>query len=206
MISGIQSQIVTFKPAAVELHTILRWAKPYELDVYRVALTLTGNQDDADRVLVETVLRTWDQFVRHANLRPTLLEVLRIAVRESLQILRSHAGDLAGWIDEPDTRLGEVPVTLVEWEPDPQSLLAAKEWRKIRQLALDSLTPLDRATFLLRDVLRYSESETAELLERPAHAVQVRLLRARLRLREWLNPLCRVTGATAEPVEALAQV
>ncbi len=200
----LQSQIAFSNPAAANLNAMLRWARPYESAVYALALRLTGNQEDADRVLADTISEAWNSFVLSANQRPTLLDVLRIAVRESLSTLRLRAGDLAGWMEESDSELGNVRVSVEEWEENPERLFEPREWRRIRQLALESLTPLDRAVFLLRDVHHFSEEETAALIGRPASAMKVRLLRARLRLREFLNPLCRTAGVKREA--ELAQV
>jgi len=197
---SLQTQIVQAHSAAVELASMLRWARPYEEGIYRVALTLVGNQEDADRVLAETVRTAWDRHVRSHNSHPSLLDVMGIAVAASLSILRGHAGDLAGWLEESDTHLGDLPMTLTAWEAEPANLFTPAEWKRIQKLALESLTPLDRAVFLLRDVLHFSFAETAELTGKPAGAVRVRLLRARLRLREWLNPLCRATSAPKELV------
>lgn len=190
--SSLQAQIVTPNPAAAELNAMLRWARPYELEIYRVALALTGDREGADRVLASTVLSAWADLVRPRNSNPSLLEVLRIAVSESLAILRLRAGDLAGWIDEPETELGSVEVTALEWESDPSTCFAPREWRRIRGLALESLVPLDRVVFVLRDIFHFSPQDTSILTGRSEAAVKVRLVRARLRLREWLNPLCRV--------------
>ncbi len=195
----LQSQIAFSNPAAAtNLNAMLRWARPYESAIYKLALGLTGHQEDADRVLADTITEAWHQFVLSANQLPTLLDVLRIAVRESVSALRLRAGDLAGWVEEPDSELGRVSVPVEKWGEDLECLFQPHEWRRIRQLALETLTPLDRAVFLLRDVQRFSEVETEFLLDRPATAVKVRLLRARLRLREWLNPLCRVAGVKNE--------
>lgn len=198
--ASLQTQIVQQTQAAAELSLMLRWARPYEDAIYRVALTLLETPEEADRVLSETVLLAWDRYVRAANQRPTLLEVMRLAVNECLAVLRGQAGDLAGWIEESDTQLGALPLTEVEWHQDPQSLFSAYEWKRIKKLALHTLTPLDRVVFLLHDVQHFSAAETAELVNKPVSAVNVRLLRARLRLREWLNPLCRATGAQPELV------
>lgn len=193
--SSLHSQIVHRNPEAAALDAMLRWAKPYQSAIYRVVLTLTGNEADADGVLLETIHNAWNRFVRHANQRPSILDVLQIAVRESVMVLRSHAGDLAGWIEEPESEIGNIPVTTIEWEANPETLFAPREWKKIRELALESLTPMDRTVFLLRDVLRFTAAETAELIDRPEVVVKVRLTRARLRLREFLNPLCRKVRA-----------
>lgn len=52
-------------------------------------------------------------------------------------------------------------------------------------LALEALTPTQRAVLLLRDVFDYSTSETAEALDKTEANVKVLLLRARRKMREY---------------------
>lgn len=198
--SSLHAQLILESSAAQEMQAMFRWSRPYERSLERVALTLLGNPAEADRVVGETILVAWDRFVRAANIRPSLLDVLGVTVRECLSMLRSRAGDLAGWNEDPDTYTAEVPSLPVEWERNPESLYSPQEWNQIRTLALDSLTPLDRAVFLLRDVLQFSNEQTAELIGKRAEAVKARLSRARLRLRAWMNPLCRVAHEEFEAV------
>ena len=57
--------------------------------------------------------------------------------------------------------------------------------------AIVKLEPLYRTVFLLRDVEQLSTEETAQSLGISDAAVKSRLLRARLKLREELNPFFR---------------
>jgi RNA polymerase sigma-70 factor (ECF subfamily) len=52
-------------------------------------------------------------------------------------------------------------------------------------LALEALTPLQRAVLLLRDVFDYTTAETAEALDVSEASTKVTLLRARRRMREY---------------------
>ena len=51
-----------------------------------------------------------------------------------------------------------------------------------------------RSVFLLRDTEQFSVKETAEALDITEGTVKVRLLRARLKLREYLNEYFREPG------------
>jgi RNA polymerase sigma-70 factor (ECF subfamily) len=59
--------------------------------------------------------------------------------------------------------------------------------REILDEAIDSLKPIFRTVFILRDVEELSTEETAEALGLSIAAVKSRLLRARLQLREKLT-------------------
>jgi RNA polymerase sigma-70 factor (ECF subfamily) len=63
--------------------------------------------------------------------------------------------------------------------------------------AVDGLTPIYRAVFVLRDVDGLSTEETAEALELSVPAVKSRLLRARLQLRDKLTRYFKRKGDDA---------
>jgi len=66
----------------------------------------------------------------------------------------------------------------------------------VLQVAVDSLPPLYRSVFMLREVEQLSTSETAECLELSEEAVKTRLFRSRALLRRELQN--RLGPAVAE--------
>lgn len=65
-------------------------------------------------------------------------------------------------------------------------------------LALEALTPSQRAVLLLRDVFDYSTTETADALDLGESNVKVLLLRARRKMREYDKSRCEITPARQE--------
>lgn len=195
--AALVNQIVAAQDqAAAGLLALREWIAPYETRLYHLALTLTGNQQDAEKALEETVAQAWQALGSPVD-DGTARWLKKVAVEQCLALLRYRTGDLAGWIEEPDTFAAEMPADTRAWEADPARLFSPREWQKIKSVALDSLTPIDRVVFLLRDALKCPAEETAALVGKPAAAVRARSLRARLRLREFLAPLCRAARSSA---------
>src|SRR5262249_18364372 len=67
-------------------------------------------------------------------------------------------------------------------------------------LALEALTPLQRAVLLLRDVFDYSTAETADTLFVAEPRVKVTLHRARRKMREYDGERERSTPERSEPI------
>jgi len=80
-----------------------------------------------------------------------------------------------------------VPIQIVDWCCLPEKELVSTEARdQLREAAL-SLSDANRAAFLLRDVEGLSTREAAEALDISESALKVRLMRARMQLREDLS-------------------
>ena len=75
----------------------------------------------------------------------------------------------------------------MDWREDPSRSIERQELQSILDRAISTLPDTLRTTFVLRDVDGLSTEETAKELWITAGNVKVRLLRARLRLREELT-------------------
>ena len=157
--------------------------------VYRLALRMLGNPQDAEDVLQETFIKVYqhlDSFNGHSRL---LTWIYRIATNETLMLLRKRKGkDIS--LDVSDGASGEEmqePLEIIDWSHLPEDKLLDREVRSFLEQAVDSLSEGLRAVFLLRDVHGLSIRETAEALEISEVAVKTRLSRARLKLREALS-------------------
>jgi len=160
----------------------------YERNIYRLALNLTGNREDAEDVLQEAFLKAYshlDQFQGNSRFYTWLV---RIAVNEGLMKLRKRRSDKSTSLDElVETEDDAVPREVVAWEDTPEQRYAKTELQSILSGAVESLEPTFRTVFVLRDIEHLSTQETAELLSLSIPAVKSRLLRARLKLRQRLN-------------------
>jgi len=75
----------------------------------------------------------------------------------------------------------------VDWCCLPEKELMSNESRQVINQAINTLSDANRAAFLLRDVEGLSTSEAADVLDISESALKVRLMRARLQLRETLT-------------------
>ncbi len=114
--------------------------------------------------------------------------VRRIATHTALNVLRKRRGLRTVSLDESgeDSRVPP-PELIADWRGDPARIVEERELREILAEAVDSLPEKYRLVFVLRDIEGLSVEETADLLSITPANVKVRLLRARLALREKLT-------------------
>jgi RNA polymerase sigma-70 factor (ECF subfamily) len=79
------------------------------------------------------------------------------------------------------------PEFIADWRQSPEQLVRKHEIQRLLDEALAQLDEKHRLVFLLRDMEGLSIRETAEALDLSEANVKVRLLRARLQLRERLT-------------------
>ena len=91
------------------------------------------------------------------------------------------------------------PEYIADWSRSPDELVARNETRSLIEEALAQLDEKHRIVFLLRDVEGLSVTETAAALGLSEANVKVRLLRARLQLRE------RLTTTLGDPASRIKQ-
>jgi len=167
--------------------TLLR---QYDRNIYRLALNITGNQEDAEDVMQEAFLKAYTHLDRFQGNSRFYTWLVRIAVNEALMKLRKRRGDRTVSLDEPVRTENNdlMPREVEDWGDDPEERYAKEEVQQIVSKAIESLDPQFRVVVALRDVEDFSTEETAELLGLSVPAVKSRLLRGRLKLREKLNP------------------
>ena len=165
----------------------------YSDRLYRVAVRMTGNEQDAEDVLQETfikVFRNIDSFKGNSSLSTW---IYRIAMNEALMMLRKRKPEGFS-LDEDNDDEDITPHEVAAWDPLPeQSLMSAEMKRKLNDAVL-RLPDTLRSVFLLRDTEQFSVKETADALGITEGTVKVRLLRARLKLREYLTSYFHETG------------
>lgn len=160
----------------------------YYANIYRLAMKILGNQQDAEDVLQETFLKAYRHLKGFDGRSKLSTWLFRIATNEALTVLRRQRGNVVS-IDEPlETEDGEQePVQIVDWCCVPEKELMSQEVRKKLDQATDRLPHTLRVVFLLRDIENLSTQETAEVLGLSETAVKTRLSRARMHLREDLS-------------------
>ena len=168
----------------------------YEKKIYRLALNITRHREDAEDVLQEAFMKSFQHLQNFREGSRFYTWLVRIAVNEGLMKLRKRRTSRLVQMQEATDEEGQVvPREFVDWGPNPEELYERSELEEILQKAVDSLSPNFRTVFLLRDVEKLSTEETADVLEVSIGAVKARLFRARLQLREELSKVFKRDSA-----------
>jgi RNA polymerase sigma-70 factor (TIGR02960 family) len=177
--------------------------EPHRGEIQVHCYRMLGSLQDAEDALQETLLAAWlglDGFEGRSSIRTWLY---RIATNRCLNLLRSSARRPVAAAPLPvpppePTRLGEVlwlqPYPdalegLPDEAPGPEARYESREAISLAFVtAVQLLPPNQRAVLLLRDVLGFRASETAELLGLTEDAVTSALKRARATMEAARSP------------------
>jgi len=151
---------------------------------------MTGNAADADDLVQETFVRAWKHPPERADepWRPWLAQVAMNLSRDLLR-RRKRRHYEGPWLPSPiETGDEAAPPS---YEPVDEQGNPAARYDMLESvsfaflLALEALTPAQRAALLLRDVFDYSVKETAEALGLSESSVKTTHHRARRAMRDY---------------------
>ena len=163
----------------------------YERQVFGIARRIVKQHQDAEEVVQTTFLSLLEhlgEFREESQFRTWLL---RIATNHALALLRKRAVRAGPSLDahKDDDEGTPHPDYIAVWHELPDDVAMQRETRRHVDAALAELDEKYSVVFVLRDIQELSTRETAEILGLSQEAVKVRLLRARLMLRERLTRL-----------------
>jgi RNA polymerase sigma-70 factor (ECF subfamily) len=159
--------------------------------VYRLALNITRNGEDAEDVEQETMLKVHRKLRQFEGRSLFTTWISRIAINEALMCLRKRPRAIHVSL-EAAVRSAECGVTKKDLHvaiEGPEAAYWRKELRHLLTCALRNLPPANRIVFLLRTVKQLSTIETANALQISASAVKARMRRARNELRKNLKSI-----------------
>jgi len=165
--------------------------------VWGLCYRMTGSRDDADDLLQETFVRVMHSPPRDTERawRPWLIKVATNLAIDALR-RRRRRPYVGPWLPSPLDSDGEEAPPAYELPPESGSptegryeLMESVSYAFL--VALEALTPRQRAVLLLRDVFDYSVEETAEVLALSAANVKTTLHRARRAMHDYDRRRCR---------------
>jgi len=160
----------------------------YSTQIYRLALKMLGNEQDAEDVLQNTFMKALQSIEKFEGRSSLSTWLYRIGVNEALMLLRRQKPTVQVAMDyEDDDDELQHPTQFTDWCCLPEEDLLSDEARKHLDQAIRRLPEKLQVVFLLRDIEGLSIRETSEALDLSETAVKTRLLRARLNLREQLS-------------------
>jgi len=159
----------------------------YERKIFRLAQNITQNKEDAEDVMQEAFLKSYQHLGEFQGNSRFYTWLVRIAVNQALMKLRKRRPNQVSLDEEVDTGEDTMPREVEDWGPSPEERYKQAELSGILSSTIAELEPPFRIVFQLRDIEELSTEETAEALGLSVPAVKSRLLRARLKLRQKLN-------------------
>ena len=187
---GDKELVVRAKAGALDAFEAL--ANRYEQRVYSLALRMLRQEQDAEDVTQQTFLSALENLNGFRGDASFATWLLRIATHAALKVIRKRKGldtvSLEEATEEEDS-YGSIPHPeyIADWRQSPEEMVRKNEIQRLLEDALANLDEKHRLVFLLRDVEGLSVKETAEALGLSEANTKVRLLRARLQLREHLT-------------------
>jgi len=152
---------------------------------------LLQNQADAEEVAQEAVFKAFRKLSQFGGEAKFSTWLVQITINEARMRLRKDRRSLYESIEQEsadDPGGTYVPRDFADWREVPSEALQRSEFREALSRAIARLPEKYREVFILRDVEHMTVAETATALGIEQGNVRLRLLRARLMLRDELAP------------------
>ncbi|GAB4452048.1 MAG: hypothetical protein OHK0029_02320 [Armatimonadaceae bacterium] len=165
--------------------------RKYHEKIFNLIFRLVGDRDDAEDLTVETFVnahRHWDRFRGEARVYTWLHQIaVNNCKNRFKQRDRRREREPISLDDTIETDSGELSREVADWRGVPEQAVLDQELTERIQRAIDAL-PLDYREVLLLQQEDLSYEEIAEITGLSVPAVKTRLHRARLKIKQRLDP------------------
>lgn len=148
---------------------------------YRVAFRMVPDEQDAEDIIQEVFIKLWYNLKKYRPENRFTTWLYRMIVNQCLDFMKSRIVKQRGRNENLDT-LKYHPTTIA-----PDEVLQNKELMKLIHEAAVTLSPQQRAVFVLRDLEALAVEEVCEILSMSSGAVKSNLYYARKTLSERLK-------------------
>ena len=167
----------------------------YTSIVYRVLYKILRHEEDTQDALQDTFVSAYRALPRFRQDARFSTWIYRIATNAALMKARARKNNMVSLdhpSEDPDAQSAwELP----DWSATPDEEIMTGETRRIMEDAIQALPPEQRAAFVLHDIQDLSSAETAQAMGITVSAVNSRLHRARVFLRDRIGRHLNVTDA-----------
>lgn len=179
-------QFDAFEPAD-EVEAFARLLQGHRDKLYRVALRMSGHQQDAEDLLQDALLeayRSFKSFRQGTHFDKWLYRIMTNTFIDR-QRKKKRVGRTSSLDDTDPTngRISEIP----DSSGDPSQLIENTVFAEALQHALASLPADFRMVLILSDVEEHSYEEISAMMGTPVGTVRSRLHRARSIVRDYLT-------------------
>ncbi len=171
----------------------------YQRPLFRTALRVLGNSEDAEDALQDGMILAYRHLKRFEGRSQLSTWLTRIVINAALMRRRGARARPSVSLDDAP-RQDELPAAerFAANDPNPEQVFARMELREMISANLEELSPLLRTAFVLRDMEGYSTGEAARKLGVTENALKARLWRARRQLAERLG--WRLRRLSTDPI------
>jgi len=167
----------------------------YTSIVYRILYKILRHDEDTQDALQDTFVSAYRALPRFRQDARFSTWIYRIATNAALMKARARKTNLVSLdhpTEDPDAQSAwELP----DWSATPDEEIRTGETRRIMEDAIQAPPPEQRAAFVLHDIQDLSSAETAQAMGITVSAVNSRLHRARVFLRDRIGRHLNVTDA-----------
>src|SRR5579884_2870129 len=164
--------------------------RAYEKRVYNLAYRLCGHYDEANDISIDALMRVFQSihlFRGEANFSTWLFRIVTNVYLDRRKRTRNKQHlSLEEYIELEENSVAR---QIEDVAPTPSMVAEDKERQELLQQAISALPDYQRAMIVLYHKEGLSYEEIADVLGLPIGTVKSRLNRARLLLREKLEPL-----------------
>ena len=158
---------------------------PIERRVYVTAYDIVQSAAEAEDVAQEAILKAFRSLKSFRGDSKFSTWLFRITMNEARMRLRKNREVSLDELVAEDQENGYTPMQLADWREIPADAVIRQDLAEHLEAAIAALPVAYREVLILRDIDRISILQTAEILGLTVPNVKVRLLRARLMLRDY---------------------
>jgi RNA polymerase sigma-70 factor (ECF subfamily) len=158
--------------------------------LFRAAWSILRDRSEAEDAVQSAYLKAFASIGEFAGRSALSTWLTRITINEALGRLRSSRRRQKHLEDQGVSVLDHYRETLMRGSQpvQPDASVAREQLRQMLERAVASLPDAFRSVFVLREIEGLTVEETAEALDLAPATVKTRLLRARRKLRDALEP------------------
>ncbi len=164
--------------------------------VYRILFKILRHEEDTQDALQDTFVSAYRALPRFRQDARFSTWIYRIATNAALMKARARRANLVSLDHPTDDSEARSAWELPDWSATPDEEILTDETRRIMEEAIQSLPAEQRAAFVLHDLQDLSSAETAEAMGITVSAVNSRLHRARVFLRDRIGRYLRKPDPT----------
>ena len=166
-------------------------ARRYTNIVYRILYKILRHDEDTQDALQDTFVSAYRALPRFRKDAKFSTWIYRIATNAALMKTRSRKTNLVSLDHPTEDEDARGAWDLVDGSATPDQDILSDETRRVMEDAIQALPPEQRVAFVLHDIQELSSAQTAEAMGITVSAVNSRLHRARVFLRDRIGRYVR---------------